>query len=138
MKLPESLVGLVFFIPIRLDMDADQSEACEWAMAKVENVKSAGQAMGARPYHLVEYNIPQDGKVDVYEIERKLLEARDSIPADSKYCRACEAWRVHQEYPLDLRCLTCGEWYYGDGQDMTQEEWDKKYNPVGKGEAPNE
>lgn len=128
-KMPESLVGFVFFIPYREDLEVEQFDGVTEAMQKVPGVQSVGEAMGARPFHLVEFHMPDDGKVDLFKVERQLMAARDSILANSKYCRACEGWTLHKKYPLDFKCEVCGEWFYGDGQDMTQAEWDAKYNP---------
>lgn len=128
-KMPESLVGFVFFIPYRDDLEVDLFDAVTDALIRVSGVQSVGDAMGARPYHLVEFHMPDDGEVDLFKVERQLMAARNSIKADFKRCHHCKKWGPHQRYPLDFKCLTCDEWYYGDGQDMTQAEWDAKYNP---------
>lgn len=130
MRYPDSLVGFVFMIDINFAHQTEQEDDVIAALAAVPGVRSAGDAMGSRPFYLVEYELCDSKLKNLWEIERALIQARDSIATgpDVKKCRKCDKWTPHQDYPLDSKCKVCGEWYYGDGQDMTQEEWDRKYN----------
>jgi hypothetical protein len=113
MRYPETLVGFFFMIDMNPAHQVEQQDDVLMALADVPNVKSAYDAMGARAYYIVEYQLTNDELLNLWEIEQALIKARDSVAVgqDVKKCRKCKKWTPHQEYPLDFKCRVCGEWY---------------------------